>query len=72
MPVKQPRPQSAGERRAEDARLGAHDAVPGVLGGGAALRAPEPPRERQQRLLGLAGPPQEGNTFVFYWAPENF
>lgn len=60
MPIKQSPPQNPRERRAEDARVRADDAVPGVLGRGAALRPPEPPRERQQRLLGLAGPAEEG------------
>lgn len=62
MPVEQPPPQNAGERRAEDARVGADDAVPGVVGRGAALRAPEPPRQRQQRLLRLPGQAQEGGS----------
>lgn len=62
MPVKQPPAQDSGERWAEDARLGADDAVPGVVGRGAALRTPQPPRQRQQRLLRLPGPPEKGRS----------
>lgn len=65
----QPTPhQVQGGRDPEDAGLRAHDPLPRVLGGGAALRAPQPTREREQQrdpcapraeAQGRTSPPRE-------------
>ena len=65
----QPTPhQVQGGRDPEDAGLRAHDPLPRVLGGGAALRTPQPTREREQQrdpcapraeAQGRTSPPRE-------------
>lgn len=69
MPVQQSPAQNAGERRAEDARVRADDALPGVLGSSPALRPPQPQGERQQRLLQLPGQAQKGQLSPEHWQP---